>query len=104
MTAKSMLVQVRIPPRLVGTLDRMAQEGLYTSRSEAILDAVRRLALAYEEKDPFRQALVRTYLGKPGKGSVEDLARCFEPEEVYEAIGKAFPGKSVEEIIDEVRR
>ncbi|MFA5295917.1 MAG: ribbon-helix-helix domain-containing protein [Methanoregulaceae archaeon] len=104
MTAKSMLVQVRIPPRLVGTLDRMAREGLYTSRSEAILDAVRRLALAYEEKDPFRQALVRKYLGKPGKGSVEDLARCFEPEEVYEAIGKAFPGKSIEEIIDEVRR
>jgi len=93
-----------MPPRLVDTLDRMAKEGLYTSRSEAILDAVRRLALAFEEKDPLRKALVMKYLGRQGKGSVEQLASCFEPEEVYEAIQKKFPGMTIDEIVREVRR
>ncbi len=99
-----MLVQVRIPPRLVGALDRMAKEGLYTSRSEAILDAVRRLALAFEQKDPFRQAVVRKYLGRPGKGSVDQLSSCYEPEEVYEALQRAFPDMTIDDIISEVRR
>jgi Arc/MetJ-type ribon-helix-helix transcriptional regulator len=104
MTSKSMLIQVRMPPRLVEALDRMAQEGLYTSRSEAILDAVRRLALGFEEKDPLRKALVMKYLGKPGKGSVDQLASCYEPEEVYEALQKKFPGMTIDDIISEVRR
>jgi len=39
MTTKSMLVQVRMPLRLVRQLDRMTEEGLYSSRSEAVLDS-----------------------------------------------------------------
>jgi Arc/MetJ-type ribon-helix-helix transcriptional regulator len=104
MTIKSRMVQVRMPPRLVEALDHMAGEGLYTSRSEAILDAVRRLALAYERKDPFRQALVRSYMGKKGKGSIDDLILEVDIPETSEAIQKAFPNASIEDIINEVRR
>ena len=104
MTTKSMLVQVRMPPRLVEALDRLAKEGLYTSRSEAIHDAVRRIALAYERKDPLRQSIIRKYLGRPGKGSIENLGEVLNPEEITRSLEQAFPGKSIDEIISEVRR
>ena len=59
MTSKSMLVQVRMPPRLVQALDQLSEDGIYMNRSEAILDGVRRLVLAFETKDPFREALAK---------------------------------------------
>jgi Arc/MetJ-type ribon-helix-helix transcriptional regulator len=99
-----MIVQVRMPPRLVQLLDRMAEEGLYASRSEAILDSVRRLAIGYERSDRFRRALIRSYLGKKGPGSVDDLAQDIDPSEIASAIRKAFNTESLEEIINEVRR
>lgn len=99
-----MIVQVRMPPRLVQLLDRMAEEGLYASRSEAILDSVRRLAIGYERSDPFRRVLIRSYLGRKGPGSVDDLAREFDPHEITSAIKKAFNTGSIDEIISEVRR
>jgi len=99
-----MIVQVRMPPRLVQLLDRMAQEGIYASRSEAILDSVRRLAIGYERSDRFKRALIRSYLGKKGPGSVDDLAPEIDPLEIASAIRKAFNNGSIDEIITEVRR
>jgi Arc/MetJ-type ribon-helix-helix transcriptional regulator len=99
-----MIVQVRMPPRLVQLLDRMAKEGLYASRSEAILDSVRRLVIGYERSDRFRRTLIRSYLGKKGLGSVDDLARELDPAEIASAIRKVFNTDSIDEIISEVRR
>ncbi len=99
-----MLIQVRIPLRLVRQLDRMTQEGLYTSRSEAILDSVRRLVLGYERADRFRLALIRSFSRKPGTKSVEKLSEDLDPGEVAAAIRKAYPGKTIDMIIEEARR
>lgn len=99
-----MIVQVRMPPRLVQLLDRMAEEGLYSSRSEAILDSVRRLVIGYERSDRFKRALIRSYLGRKGSGSVDDLAQEIDPDEIASAIRKAFKTESIDEIITEVRR
>jgi len=104
MTTKSMLVQVRMPPRLVQALDQLSAEGLYTSRSEAILDGVRRLVLAFETKDPFRQALIRSYLGKPAKGSIDELQDTLDREDIVRGVKKTFCTDRIEEIIAEVRR
>jgi hypothetical protein len=44
------------------------------------------------------------YLGRHEKGSVDDLAAFYEPEEVDEALQKKFPGMTADEIVREVRR
>jgi len=104
MTSKSMLVQVRMPPRLVRILDRLSEEGIYSSRSEAILDGVRRLALAFECQDPFHQALLKSYLGKPAKGTIDDLNTTLDRQDIMNGVKKTYGTNSIDEILSEVRR
>lgn len=99
-----MLVQVRMPPRLVQALDRLSEEGIYSNRSEAILDGVRRLVLAFETKDPFREALVKSCLGRTGTGSIEELHNLISPEDIMKSITETFGTDQVDRIIKEVRR
>jgi len=35
---------------------------------------------------------------------VDQLSSCYEPEEVYEALQRAFPDMTIDDIISEVRR
>jgi Arc/MetJ-type ribon-helix-helix transcriptional regulator len=99
-----MLVQVRMPPRFVQALDRLSEEGIYSNRSEAILDGVRRLVLAFETKDPFRKALVKSCLGRTGTGSIEELRDLISPEDIAKSITETFGTDQVDRIIKEVRR
>jgi len=104
MTTKSMLVQVRMPPRFVQALDRLSEEGIYTSRSDAILDGVRRLILAFETQDPFRKAFIRSYLDKPGKGSIEELRHTLDRQDIVLGVQEMFGTDRIDDIIAEVRR
>ena len=104
MTSKSMLVQVRMPPRLVQILDRLSEEGIYSNRSEAILDGVRRLALAFETQDPLRQALLKSFLGKTGKGSIAALDIAIDRQDIMIGVKKVYGTDSIDEILAEVRR
>ena len=99
-----MLVQVRMPPRFVQALDRLSEEGIYSNRSEAILDCVRRLVLAFETQDPFRKALVKSCLGRTGTGSIEELRDLISPEDIAKSITEMFGTDQVDRIIKEVRR
>jgi Arc/MetJ-type ribon-helix-helix transcriptional regulator len=104
MTTTSKLVQVRMPQRLVQVLDRLSAEGIYSSRSEAIIDGVRRLVLAYEVEDPFKKALLKSYMGKTVQGSVEDLRNILDPQDIMSGITEAFGTDCIDDIITEVRR
>ncbi len=104
MTSNSRLVQVRMPSRLVQALDRLSAEGIYASRSEAILDSVRRLVLAFEPQDPFRQVLVRSWLGKPAQGSIDELKSRLDRQDILQGVRKAFSTDRVDDILAEVRR
>ena len=99
-----MLVQVRMPPRLVQALDRLKEEGIYSNRSEAIVDSVRRLVLAFETKDPFREALAKSCLGRMGTGSIEELSALISTEDIAKSITETFSTDKVDRIINEVRR
>jgi len=99
-----MLVQVRMPPRLVQALDRLSEEGIYSNRSEAIVDSVRRLVLAFASKDPFREALVKSCLGRTGTGSIEELRTLISPEDITKSITDTFGTDKIDRIINEVRR
>ena len=104
MTSKSMLVQVRMPPRLVQALDQLSKDGIYMNRSEAILDGVRRLVLAFETKDSFREALTKSYLGRTGKGSIDEIRNLISPEDIAKSITETFSTDQVDRITREVRR
>jgi Arc/MetJ-type ribon-helix-helix transcriptional regulator len=104
MTTKSILVQVRMPPRIVRALDRLSEEGIYSNRSDAILDGVRRLVLAFETNDPFRKALVKSCLGRTGTGSIEELRNLISMEDIVNSITETFGTDQVDRIIKEVRR
>ncbi len=99
-----MLVQVRMPPHLVQALDQLREDGIYMNRSEAILDGVRRLVLAFETKDPFREALAKSCLGRIGTGSIEDIRNLISPEDIVKSITETFGTDQVDRIINEVRR
>lgn len=104
MTSKSMLVQVRMPPRLVQALDQLSEDGIYSNRSEAIVDSVRRLVLAFETKDPFREALAKSCLGRTGTGSIEEIRNLISTEDIVKSITETFGTDQVDRIINEVRR
>jgi len=99
-----MLVQVRMPPRLVQALDQLSEDGIYMNRSEAILDGVRRLVLAFETKDPFREALAKSCLGRTGTGSIEDIRNLIRSEDIVKSITETFGTDQVDRIMNEVRR
>jgi len=60
MTSK-VVVEVRLPAKLVKGLDRLTEEGYYSNRTEAIADAVRHLLERYEKGGRVAK-IVRMYL------------------------------------------
>ncbi|MBN1166078.1 MAG: ribbon-helix-helix protein, CopG family [Methanospirillaceae archaeon] len=56
MTAKTILVKIRIPEYLIKKIDNLQERGIYTSRTEVILDSVRRLVFAYRTDNPLKIA------------------------------------------------
>ena len=104
MTSPTKRIQVRMPERLVQALDQLAADGVYSSRSEAIIDGVRRLVLAYEVDDPFKKIILNSYLGKTVQGSIDDLRGILDPQDIMNGIRDAFGTDSIDQIITEVRR
>jgi len=103
MTAKTILVQIRMPEQLVRIIDTLQDQGMYTSRTEVIMDGVRRLVNAYQTSDPLKQAVVQSLHGKKGNGSFRDILSEYDAEEVESSIKKAFKTSSIDKIIDEGR-
>lgn len=94
-----------MPPRIVGILDRLTKNGIYGSRSEAILDAVRRLTLAFEGEDRFKMLVLRSYLGKKKEvGSISDVKKVLNRAKIEEAVVETFKTGDPLKIIEEGRR
>jgi Arc/MetJ-type ribon-helix-helix transcriptional regulator len=101
MTPKPVILHVRVPGQLIRQIDRMIKTGLDASRSEAILDPVRRMAMGYERSDRFRRALIRSYSGMNGRGSVDDPA--VDHPDVVSAIRDVNGSADIVEIISRER-
>ncbi|GAB6284520.1 MAG: hypothetical protein STSR0009_07200 [Methanoregula sp.] len=104
MTTPTKRIQVRMPQHLVQELDQLTADGVYSSRSEAVIDSVRRLVLAYEGDDPFKKVILNSYLSKPVQGSIDDLRGILDPQDIMNGIRDAFDTDSIDQIITEVRR
>ena len=93
-----------MPEKLVRTIDALQEEGIYTSRTEVILDSVRRLVTAFQTSDPIKQSVARSLHGKTGSGSFRDIAKEYDPEDIILALSEVYKTDSIDTIIDEVRR
>ncbi len=89
---------------MVGILDSLTRSGIYSSRSEAIVDAVRRLTLAFERDDHFKMLVLRSYLGKKGSGLISDINKALDHAKIEQAVVKTFGTDDPLRIIEEGRR
>ncbi len=101
----SMLIQVRVPVELVKRMDRLIANGLYRSRSEMLIDAVRHLLLTYGGEKPEVERFILHYL----KGRVrreEDLEVIVKlfTDDVVERIMEKTEAKTPEELMRRIRR
>jgi len=104
MTTPTKRIQVCMPQHLVQGLDQLTADGVDSSRSEAVINSVRRLVLEYEDDDPFKKVILNSYLGKPVQRSIDDLRGILDPQDIMNGIRDAFGTDSIDQIITEVRR
>jgi len=100
MTSK-VIIQVRLPAKLVKELDRLTEEGYYSNRTEAIADAVRHLLEKYGRGGKIAR-IVRMYLlgrrpSSPGKIKID-------AEGARQYLVKHFGTDELDLIIARVRR
>ena len=50
----SRVIPARVDRKLVARIDEMISKGLYVSRSDAVRDAIRNLAISQDEREPFQ--------------------------------------------------
>ncbi len=98
----TILVQARLPRKLVEKLDELVEEGLFSSRSEAVAEAVRRLVLEYDRLIGEDVVFVEKYIAgrKPRveAGSIEvDL------EEARRKLREVFGSDRVEDALARIR-
>jgi len=92
------LIQVRLPARLVRELDKLTEEGYYGTRTEAIADAIRHLLERYERGGDVAKMVRLFLLGRkprsPGKIQIdhnkvrEILIREFGTDDLDKILGK----------------
>ena len=100
-TSRTVLIQVRLPEKLLRKLDRLVEEGWYKNRTAAVEDAVRRLVARFASaKEPGKAVLWRM----EGKLlDVDPLKVVLDPE-VRKDIAKAFGTDDLDEVMGMVRR
>ena len=102
--ARKVVVQVRLPAALVEELDKLADSGLYSDRTEAITDAVRHILERYSQADELAK-LIRLYmLGKiPRTSSIEDVGVVGREEEIRDAVRNIYGTDDVDAVLDRLR-
>ena len=101
---KTVLIQARLPEKLVRDLDKLVKNGYYKNRTDAIEDAIR-LLLERRLKLGVIGRLVGLYLsGKIVRKKVDPLEIVIEDENVRGDIIKVFGTDEVDKIIGILRR
>jgi len=68
--AKRVLVQIRLPEKLVKTIDKLIKEGYYSSRSELYADALRRFLNDFKFMDEISD-FIEEYLSNNIKRDID---------------------------------
>jgi len=101
---KTVLLQVRVPERIVKELDKLIELGVFRSRSEAIAESLRKLLLEYSKIVSEEELTIILYLlGK--------LKRDLGPRDIVEVdvaearknLRKFFGTDKVDEVLRKIR-
>ena len=94
------VVQARLPARLVRELDRLTEEGYYGSRTEAIADAIRHLLERYRRGGRLAR-MVRLYLvgRRPRPVPLEEV----NIEEAMRALRESLGTDDLDRVMDVLR-
>jgi len=98
---KTMLIQTRIPIKLIERLDKLVEEGWYRNRTEAIEDAIRLLILRYKPLGDVGKLVLYRLRGR--LKDIDPLEIVFEPS-IREDIVKAFGTDNIDDVIRVIRR
>ena len=102
----SVLVQVKIPEKLLKKVEKLCKDGYYRSKEDVILDALRRLLKRYEHMDEPSRLTELSILGKVSKKDVDitDVTIDFNEELITKNIAEYFGTNDVSEILNHIRR
>ena len=101
---ESVLLQVRVPMRIVKELDRLIEAGIFRSRSEAVAESLRRLLLEYSTLVEEESFIVEMYLsGKLERNLSPDDTVEVSVEEAKENLAKFFGTADVDAILRRIR-
>ncbi len=99
----TVLVQVRLPRNLVEKLDELVRLGLFSSRSEIVVEAVRRLILEYGRVIKEDVILIEEYICGKKPNVTSSVAKEVDVEEALKKIKEFIDSDKVEDVIRWVR-
>lgn len=105
--AESILVQVRIPEKLLKKVEKLCKEGYYRSKGDVIIDALRHLLERYEHNDEIGKLTELSILGKVPERDMLDITDIkvdFDEKIMLKNILEHFGTENVDEIINRMRR
>ena len=104
---ESILVQVRIPEKLLKKVEKLCKEGYYRSKGDVIIDALRHLLERYEHRDEIGKLTELNILGKAPKKKdfdLTDITIDLDEESILKNLSEHFGTDKVDEIISQMRR
>ncbi len=100
----TVLVQARLPRRLVEKLDELVELGLFSSRSEVVAEAVRRLILEYGRVVEEDVVFIEKYLsGEKPAPTTSSVAEEVDLEEAMRKVRGFLGSNRVEDAITYIR-
>ncbi len=97
------LVQTRLPRKLVEKLDELVELGLFSSRSEVVAEAVRRLILEYDRLLDEDLAFIEKYLSGKKPTVTTNVAEEVNVKEALRRVQEIFGSSRVEDAIAYLR-
>jgi len=101
---ESVLIQVRIPRKMVALMDELKRKGLYRSRSETVIDGIRHILMKYNALREEAILWAQYERGVIPQDKTFDDIPVTPREEAPELVAKVFGKMTVEELMNRVRR
>ncbi|MCD6514708.1 MAG: ribbon-helix-helix protein, CopG family [Candidatus Odinarchaeota archaeon] len=103
----TVLIQIRIPEKLLKRIEKLCEEGYYRNKGDAIVDAIRHLLERYERGSGLGKLTEMNIMGKLTKRKDIDLADIrvdFDEEKIMQNLIDYFGTDNIDEIMNIMRR
>ena len=102
--SEKVVVQVRLPAKLVKELDRLTQQGIYRDRTEAIADGVRHILDRYSKEGSLSRMVAMYTMGKLARDESVDEIGVSDTKTTRVIIKQQFGTDVIDEVIGIIRK